>query len=136
MKNRTKIDYTKGLACIYKLCCADSGSSEFIWWLSIVRHITSWSLHFFISKNTRYVTNAMSHILNRSNRIPKKLVTDNGKEYYNTSFESLMKDHNIHHYSTFSPLKAFHAERVIRTVKEKLFRLFTLNGNHKWIDLH
>ena len=33
------------------------------------------------------------------------LVTDNGKEYYNTSFQSLMKDHNIHHYSTFSPFK-------------------------------
>jgi hypothetical protein len=46
-----------------------------------------------------------------------------------------MKKHNIHHYSTFSVLKASIAERVIRTIKEKLYKLFTLNGNHKWIDL-
>ena len=87
------------------------------------------------SKNAKDVTNAMSHILNQSKRIPKKLLTDNGKEYYNASFQRLMEKHHIHHYSTFSPLKASIAERVIRTIKEKLFRLFTLNGNHKWIDL-
>ena len=46
-----------------------------------------------------------------------------------------MKQHGINHYSTFSILKASIAERVIRTIKEKLFRLFTLNGNHKWSDL-
>ena len=83
------------------------------------------------SKNAQYVTNAMTHILNRSKRTPKKLFTDNGKEYYNASFQTLMKKNHIHHYSTFSPLKAFIAERVIRTINEKLFRLFTLNGNNK-----
>lgn len=87
------------------------------------------------SKNAQDVTRAMEHILKQSKRIPKKMVTDNGKEYYNASFQALMNKHNIHHYSTFSILKASIAERVIRTIKEKLFRLFTLNGNHKWIDL-
>ncbi|XP_030767537.1 uncharacterized protein LOC115891249 [Sitophilus oryzae] len=77
----------------------------------------------------------MEIILKSSNRIPKKLVSDNGKEYYNSQFQNLMKKYKIQHYSTFSPLKASIAERVIRTIKEKLFRSFTLNGNHKWLEL-
>lgn len=87
------------------------------------------------TKTAQEVAKAMENIFRQSKRIPKKLVTDNGKEYYNASFQNLMKTHKIHHYSTFSILKASIAERVIRTIKEKLFRLFTLNGNHRWIDL-
>lgn len=87
------------------------------------------------SKNAQEVTKAMTYILTHSKRIPKKLVTDQGKEYYNSSFQNLMKSQGIHHYNTFSILKASIAERVIRTIKEKLFKLFTLNGNHRWIDL-
>lgn len=87
------------------------------------------------TKSAQDVSKAMQTILKVSGRIPKKIISDNGKEYYNTQFQGVMKKYNIHHYSTFSPLKASIAERVIRTLKEKLFRLFTLNGNHKWIDL-
>jgi hypothetical protein len=87
------------------------------------------------SKTGQEITKAMALIFKQSKRIPKNLVTDNGKEYYNSGFQNLMKQHGINHYSTFSILKASIAERVIRTIKEKLFRLFTLNGNHKWIDL-
>ena len=87
------------------------------------------------SKSAQDVAKIMEDILKSSERIPKKLVSDNGKEYYNTQFTNLMKKYGIHHYSTFSPLKASIAERVIRTIKEKLFRQFTLNGNHKWLDL-
>lgn len=87
------------------------------------------------TKSAQDVTKAMESILKTSGRIPKKIVSDNGKEYYNAQFQRVMKKYSIHHYSTFSSLKASIAERVIRTLKEKLFRLFTLNGNHKWIDL-
>lgn len=78
----------------------------------------------------------MTRIFSEPKRIPKKIVTDNGKEFYNnSSLQALMKKHGIHHYSTFSILKASIAEHVIRTIKEKLFKLFTLNGKHRWIDL-
>lgn len=87
------------------------------------------------SKNASDITNAMADIFKKSKRIPKNIITDQGREYYNSNFQNLMKKHNINHYSTFSVLKASIAERVIRTIKEKLFKLFTLNGNHKWLDL-
>jgi len=87
------------------------------------------------SKSAVDVAKAMENIFRSSNRIPKKVISDNGREYYNAQFQAVMKKYGIHHYSTFSPLKASIAERVIRTLKEKLFRLFTLNGNHEWIGL-
>uniref|UniRef100_A0ABD2W2B8 Integrase catalytic domain-containing protein n=1 Tax=Trichogramma kaykai TaxID=54128 RepID=A0ABD2W2B8_9HYME len=43
------------------------------------------------SENAEYVTNAMSTILN--NKIsPKNLQTDNGKEFYNSNFQNLIKN--------------------------------------------
>ena len=55
-------------------------------------------------KSGKEVTNAMSKIL--LNRSPKLLQVDNGKEFYNTTFDALMKKHNIHKYSTYSTTKA------------------------------
>ncbi|XP_030745082.1 uncharacterized protein LOC115874127 [Sitophilus oryzae] len=54
------------------------------------------------SKSAPDITKAMEIILKSSNRIPKKLVSDNGKEYYNSQFQNLMKKYKIQHYSTFS----------------------------------
>lgn len=88
------------------------------------------------TKTAVEVTEAFESILKKANgRKPKNLQTDQGKEYYNTHFQSLMKKYNINHYSTFSITKAAICERVIRTLKEKLFKYFTLNGSYRWIDI-
>ena len=65
---------------------------------------------------------------------PKNLQTDQGTEYYNKHFSSLMKEFNINHYSTYSNLKAVIAERVIKTIKNKIWRHFSLLGKYNWID--
>lgn len=80
------------------------------------------------------VSEVFHDILNEG-RCPKNLQTDQGKEYYNAHFKKLMMKFNINHYNTYSTMKAAIAERVIRTLKEKLFKYFTLNGTHKWIDV-
>ncbi|KAF0710718.1 Integrase catalytic domain-containing protein, partial [Aphis craccivora] len=59
----------------------------------------------FKSKTGEEVTNAMSKIL--IDRAPKLLQLDNGKEFYNTNFDTLMNKYNIHKYSTFSIMKSF-----------------------------
>lgn len=87
------------------------------------------------SKSADEVTNAFSAILKESKRIPKNLNTDQATEFYNASFQKLMKQYNINHYSTFSHKKAAIVERTIRTVKERLFKHFSLNGTYKWIDI-
>lgn len=86
------------------------------------------------NKSSDEVTKAFESIL-REGRSCKNLNTDQGKEYYNANFKKLMQKYNINHYSTFSHLKASMAERLIRTLKEKLFKYFSLNGTYKWIDI-
>lgn len=49
---------------------------------------------------------------------PKLLQADNGTEFYNNEFQSIMKKYNIKHYSTYSSIKAGMAERVIKTIKK------------------
>lgn len=87
------------------------------------------------SKTGNEVTNAMMSIFNSHLRIPKNMHTDRGKEFYNKYFEALMKKYKINHYSTFSSLKAQIVERFNRTLMTRLWKLFSLNGSHKWTNL-
>lgn len=85
------------------------------------------------SKEKVCVTFAMQHILAESTQTPKNLQTDLGKEFYNDSFKQLMKKYKINHYSTYSVKKAAIVERVIRTLKSRLFKLFSLCGRYEWL---
>lgn len=87
------------------------------------------------TKSALEVTNAMKDIL-ASKRIPKNLQTDDGKEFFNTKFQSLMKRFNINHYSSYSVLKASIVERFNRTLKAKMWKEFSYNGTYKWIDMY
>lgn len=77
------------------------------------------------------VTSAFEIILKRG-RCPRNLQTDMGKEFYNVMFKKLMEEYKINHYSTFSVKKASIVERLIKTLKNKLYKQFSLNGNYKW----
>lgn len=85
------------------------------------------------SKQASEVTKAMKEVLRE--RVPKNLQTDQGKEFYNSEFKRLMAEHKINHYSTYGNVKAAMAERVNRTLKTIMWEQFSLNGNHKWIDM-
>lgn len=87
------------------------------------------------SKNKFEVTRAFEHILHNSRNKPVNLQTDKGTEFYNNTFQMLMKKHNINHYSSFSTKKASIVERLIRTLKNQLYKYFSLNGNYKWFGL-
>lgn len=80
------------------------------------------------------VTNAMQQILKENpNRCPRNIQSDHGKEFYNSHFDTLMKQHNINHYSTFTKLKASIVERFNRTFLNKLWQQFSLQGSHEWL---
>lgn len=80
------------------------------------------------------VTNAFQSIL-KLGRIPKNLHTDNGKEFYNKHFKIVMDKFKINLYSTFSVMKASIVERLNRTLKEKMWKLFSLQGTYKWQNI-
>lgn len=87
------------------------------------------------TKCAEEVTKAFSEILKQSNRRPKNLQTDQGREFFNFKFKNLMKKYKINHYNTYSVKKAAIVERVIRTLKEKLFKYFSLNGTYYWLQI-
>lgn len=85
------------------------------------------------TKSGEEVATAFESIL--QNRKPHNLQTDQGKEFFNTNFKELMVKYNINHYNTYSCKKASIAERVLRTIKERLFKYFSLSGSYRWIDV-
>lgn len=85
-------------------------------------------------KNGADVTAAMNSILNKG-RVPQKLQVDAGKEFYNHEFQTLMKKHDIHMYSTFSNLKASIVERFNRTLKTKMWMQFSYRGSYRWLEM-
>lgn len=86
------------------------------------------------SKKAHDVVLAMESILNEIGEPVKNIQADNGKEWYNKEFRHLMKQRKINFYSTFSSLKASICERFNRTLKNKMWKMFSLNGNYKWIN--
>lgn len=87
------------------------------------------------NKSGPEVTRAMEDIFKESKRHCNNLNTDQGTEFYNVHFKKLLKKYNVNHYSTYTVKKAAIVERVIRTLKERLYKYFSLNGSYRWIDI-
>ena len=85
------------------------------------------------NKSGKNVTEAMKIVLKE--RVPKNLQSDLGKEFYNQDFQNLLKTYNINHYSTYSTLKASIVERFNKTIKHKMWKMFSLRGTYKYIDI-
>lgn len=84
------------------------------------------------NKSAKEVTRGMLNILKLNK--PKLLQTDNGTEFYNNQFQDLMRKYSIKHYSTYSSIKAGIVERVIRTIKNKMYTHFTATGSWNWYN--
>ena len=70
-----------------------------------------------------------------SGRKPKKVMTDQGTEFFNKHFKPLMKEEDIELYNTYNETKASIVERLIRTLKTKMWRYFTAKKTMRYIDV-
>ena len=86
------------------------------------------------SKSGADITAAMMSILTQG-RVPKNLQVDQGSEFYNSNFKPLMRKNKINLYSSYSNLKASIIERFNRTLKNWMWKKFSLRGNYKWLDI-
>jgi len=86
-------------------------------------------------KNAEEVTLAFEVILKRARAAPKNLQTDQGTEFFNKRFKTLMEKHSINHYHTWSDKKAAIVERWNRTVKERIYKQFTKENTLNWINI-
>ena len=70
-----------------------------------------------------------------SGRKPEKVMTDQGTEFFNKHFKALMKEEDIELYNTYNETKVSIVERLIRTLKTKIWRYFTAKKTMRYIDV-
>ncbi|KAF8766363.1 putative uncharacterized transposon-derived like protein [Argiope bruennichi] len=85
------------------------------------------------SKTSVAVKNAFEKLLQQVK--PKHIQSDKGKEFYNTQLQSLFKRYSINHYSAEGDHKASVIERFNRTLKNKMFRVFTYRKSYRYDDV-
>ena len=73
-------------------------------------------------KKETTIVNAFQSILDNSKIKPNKIWVDQDSEFYNNHFKKLLKDNNIEMYSTYKEGMSVVAERVIRTLKDKIYK--------------
>ena len=72
--------------------------------------------------------------MDESNRKPNKVWVDKGSEFYNRSMKSWLVKIDIEMYSTHNEGKSVVAERLIRTLKNKIFKYMTSISQNVYID--
>lgn len=80
------------------------------------------------------VSKALDMIISSGGKIDR-IRCDAGREFRNASVSSVLKKHGIFHFLAHGDGKAAFAERVILTIKKRLFRYFTYNNTHNWVDV-
>lgn len=80
------------------------------------------------------VTSAFEAIL-KTGRKPVKLQTDQGKEFLNKIFQALLKEENVHFFTTHSERKASVVERFNRTFKSIMWRYLTSENTLSYVDV-
>ena len=81
------------------------------------------------------IVNAFDKIIKQSNRKPNKIWLDQGSEFHNNVFKKWLSDNDIIMYSTYNEGKLVVAERLIRTLKNKLYKHMTATGKNVCYDV-
>lgn len=84
------------------------------------------------NKTTLEIIKAFKQIFKTN--IPLKIVSDQGREFDSKAFRAFLKPYNVKLYFAVSQNKASLAERLIRTIKDTIYRIITNTGNKKYIN--
>ncbi|XP_064639583.1 uncharacterized protein LOC135495098 [Lineus longissimus] len=87
------------------------------------------------TKTGREVAQALKELFEREKVYPKYLHSDLGKEFRNASVLKLLEDLGIKLFSVHSETKAALVERWNRTLKSKVYKMFTKNNTRRYIDI-
>ena len=87
------------------------------------------------TKTGSAVSTALEKVIKTSKRVPSKLWVDKGKEFYNKTMQQLLKKKGISMYSTENEEKSSVVERWNRTIKRYMWKYFTANNTHTYINI-
>ena len=85
------------------------------------------------NKRAPTIVEAIKPILDANSM--RYLQTDQGTEFFNKEFKTLVKQYNIKHYSSYTEKKASIIERFNRSLKSLMYQKFTETGNYKWVNI-
>ena len=88
-------------------------------------------------KDKHHAALAFESIFKEFDEFPVNLVTDGGKEFFNSYVAKIFQNYGINHYKTPSKTKwkASMAERAIQTIKNRLQKIFVKRKSNIWIDV-
>ena len=67
-------------------------------------------------------------------RRPQRLRTDRGTEFRGAAAQRVLRDKNVDHFTTNNDTKANYAERLIRTLKRKLYKYMSEKQTNVWYN--
>ena len=86
-------------------------------------------------KTANTVLKAFQSIVQNDKRKPKRLWTDQGKEFINKEMKAWLKKEKISLYHTFGEHKASVVERFNRTLKTLMYKRFTEEQTGRWLEM-
>ncbi|KAK3728361.1 hypothetical protein QZH41_011396 [Actinostola sp. cb2023] len=88
-------------------------------------------IHEFVSTGPK----SYAYVTDQEGRQPRVLQTDQGTGFLNRHVQSFLKSLGIRHFVTYSDPKAQIVERFHRTTKNRLWRYFTAQNTHTYVDV-
>ena len=87
------------------------------------------------TKKAVEVKDAFSDIFDTDERIPSRLRADKGGEFNNRVLRNFLSKEKVHFFTTFSDTKANYAERMIRTLKNRIYKFMYERQTYRYIDV-
>jgi transposase InsO family protein len=88
------------------------------------------------SKSTNHMVMAFKKLFQIARpRVPQRLQTDKGKEFFNKDVSKLLSDKGIHHFASNSDTKAAVVERFNRTLKTRLWVYFSAHDTKRYVNI-
>jgi hypothetical protein len=87
------------------------------------------------TKEGKSVLEGLKQIFERTERRPGKLQTDDGKEFLNVVVQRYLRDNDITFFTVKSDKKAAIAERMVRTLKDKIYRYMHEKHTKRYVDV-
>ena len=85
-------------------------------------------------KQTETVSKAFDNIFKSSKRLPKMLWSDKGSEFIGKHFKEFLKSKGIKLYHTENEEKSSVVERWNKTIKNRMWNMFSVNNNTVYFD--
>lgn len=86
------------------------------------------------NKSAKSVVKAFKRIFKRTQRRAHRIQADSGREFVNKDLRDLLKRHNIIFNTTNNEVKCAVVERVIKTLKGRIFKYLYFKNSFRYID--